>query len=572
MSRTKIAQLYRARPALATLFLAGCIGDFGAGSAASGGQDCTTLDFDTDGLGNPIAAGDVVEDAYLPIGVAIDVWRDKARTRDGLGVAFDSDNPTGGDWDLAFDGLGNLLINQENFTEQEVQQGRVAVPDDDARGALFEFRFDEPVCVESLILLDLDFDEDPAKIRFYDQNDDLLAQHFVDPMGDNVRLDVALPAAQTCAIRRMTLYIESSGAMDELTFCRTRTEPEIWEDVFDGGGDDVGNGIATDEERNVYVAGTTEAAGGTDGFLRKYDSAGQVLWTIPIGGPGNDSAAAVALASNGDPIVVGALDNGTDTDIFVHRYEPDGTLSWSRLFDGGGDDAALGVAVAPSGDIAVAGFATTATGTDIWVRQYSPSGATEWTDAVDGGATGVGHGVAVDDAGNVFVAAQVDNGTDHDLWVRKYGPGGGQLWTRLFDGGGDDVAYAVAVDPDGDVAVVGLVWTGADSDGFVRKYEGGNGATIWTETFGGAGADQARGVATDAGGNIVVHGTVGGATFDAYTIKYDPDGTTLWTEVFDRGEADTGTAVAVDIAGSVLVTGSSHNGSDLDLFVAKYRP
>lgn len=571
MSRTKIAQLYRACPGLA-LFLAGCIGDFGAGSAANNSQDCTTLDFDTDGLGNPIAAGDVVEDAYLPIGVAIDVWQDKARTCEGLGVAFDSDNPTGGDDDLAFTGLGNILINQEDFTEQEVQQGHVAVPDDEARGAMFEFRFDEPVCVESLVLLDLDFDEDPAKLRFYDENDDLLAQHYVDPMGNNVRLDVALPAAQTCAIRRMTVYIESSGAMDELTFCRTRTEPEIWDDVFDGGGDDVGNGIATDEERNVYVAGTTETGGGTDGFLRKYDSAGQELWTIPIGGSGDDSAAAVAVAPNGDPIVVGALDNGTDTDIFVNRYDADGSLVWSRPFDGGGDDGALGVAVAPSGDIAVTGFATTATGTDIWVRQYSASGGTEWTESADGGETGVGHGVAVDDSGNVFVAAQIDNGTDHDVWVRKYGSGGGELWTRPFDGGGDDVAYAVAVDPAGDVAVAGLVWTGTDSDGFVRKYDGGNGATVWTETFGDAGADQARGIATDAAGNIVVHGTVAGGTFDAHTIKYDSTGAELWTEVFDRGEADTGTAVAVDIAGSVLVTGSTDNGSDHDAFVAKYRP
>jgi hypothetical protein len=61
-------------------------------------------------------------------------------------------------------------------------------------------------------------------------------------------------------------------------------------------------------------------------------------------------------------------------------------------------------------------------------------------------------------------------------------------------------------------------------------------------------------------------------TRDGWTRKYDPAGTELWTEIFDRTEADEGRGVTVDIAGSVIATGSFYNGSDLDLWVEKYRP
>ncbi|HUH05788.1 MAG TPA: hypothetical protein VML75_27545, partial [Kofleriaceae bacterium] len=199
---------------LACVLAGACTADTARDHRAAGGSEsCTYLNFDLDGDGLPIAAGDIVESAYAGVGVQIRVY-DGDETTIGLGVAFDTDAPTGGDSDLAFSGLGNVLINQEHWSDADLAAGRIDEPDDEARGALFELTFDDPVCVKSMVLLDIDFGEAPARIELFDANDQRVGAHQVDPMGNNVRLDVTLPATPTCNVSRATVWLSSSGAID----------------------------------------------------------------------------------------------------------------------------------------------------------------------------------------------------------------------------------------------------------------------------------------------------------------------------------------------------------------------
>ena len=193
----------------------GCVSEItshGESALDDPADECVVLDFDTDGLGNPIATGQIVEQAYASIGVEIDVWWWCEGSKcEGLGVAFDTDNPTGGDDDLAFSGLGRVLINQEHFTDADIAAGFVDEPDDHRCGAQFEFSFAEPQCVESLTLLDIDLDENQVEIRLFDDTDTLVALHYVDPAGDNVRIDADLPASADCSIVFAEVQISSSG-------------------------------------------------------------------------------------------------------------------------------------------------------------------------------------------------------------------------------------------------------------------------------------------------------------------------------------------------------------------------
>lgn len=178
---------------------------------------CQTLDFDTDAEGFAIAPGQVLHDAYAAWGVDLTVHRRLDWGRFGLGVAFDSDNPTGGDPDLGYDGLGNLLISQESYTAAEELAGFVAIPDDDACGAIFEFTLDEPACVESLDVLDLDYDE-WAKLKLYDGSDEELLRELLPVTGDNGALTIE---PGTCGVSRIVVKLSGSGAMDNLVLCRT---------------------------------------------------------------------------------------------------------------------------------------------------------------------------------------------------------------------------------------------------------------------------------------------------------------------------------------------------------------
>ena len=65
-----------------------------------------------------------------------------------------------------------------------------------------------------------------------------------------------------------------------------------------------------------------------DGFLRKYDTSGNDLWTTQFGSAGADAPRGVALDTAGHPFVVGDT-NGTfsgetsagATDVFLQKYE-----------------------------------------------------------------------------------------------------------------------------------------------------------------------------------------------------------------------------------------------------------
>lgn len=551
----------------------GCIAGNGQSSSAIDwtGESCQTIDFDTDGNGDPIVTGEVIEEAYAAKGIHVQVFQDEAETIPGLGVAFDSKHPTGGDDDLKFSGLGHILINQEHFTAADVAAGKVAEPDDEAKGAFFDIRFDDPACVRSLILLDIDYGEDPAKLAFYDSADNLITTHQVAPMGNNVRLDVPLPSTPQCNVARMTVYLSSSGAMDNLEVCRRPQAPQVWTRTYDSGYDDVGNDVAADSRRNAVVVGTSgTAAGTTDGIVRKYDPDGNLLWATSIDNGGDDTAESDAIDTCDDILVAGRTAGASDDDLYVTKLKKDGSTIWTKTYDGGGDDAAYGVASDSNKNIVVAGFTSVATGSDIFVRKYDRDGNTVWTRSADVGNRDMAFDVAIGPNDEIAVVGQIDNG-DLDLWVRLYDAGGTEQWTRVFDGGGDDIGHGVAIDGDGNVLVGGEAFNGATSDVFVRKYDS-DGNTVWTQTYDGGGVDVGNGVATDASGSVIVNGFTDNATRDGWTRKYDADGNEVWTELFDQGGADEGNGVATDTAGAVLATGFFEGPNDLDLWLARYRP
>jgi len=133
-----------------------------------------TYDWDVDSFGNNIEAGQVIDNEYSNWGLNIDV-DNFVRSHD-LGIAFDSENPTGGDWDLetggstGHDPYGNILIISENNTDSN-GDGLIDTPDDEAsqNGAgysgMIDFQFDY-VGVEGTMTL-LDIEESDHELRFF---------------------------------------------------------------------------------------------------------------------------------------------------------------------------------------------------------------------------------------------------------------------------------------------------------------------------------------------------------------------------------------------------------------------
>ncbi len=163
--------------------------------------------------------------------------------------------------------------------------------------------------------------------------------------------------------------------------------------------------------------------------------------------------------------------------------------------------------------------------------------------------------------------------------------------TRQLGSSAAEEATAVATDIGGNVYVAGYTEGSLDGntsagnrDLFVVKYNA-SGVKQWTRQLGTSDLDEARGVATDSGGNVYVAGSTGGSldgntsagNFDGFVVKYNAIGVKQWTRQLGTSDADNATGVATDTGGNVYVAGSTAAGLDGnasagggDIFVAKY--
>jgi len=191
-----------------------------------------------------------------------------------------------------------------------------------------------------------------------------------------------------------------------------------------------------------------------------------------------------------------------------------------------------------------------------------------------------------------------------DAFVASFDATGKHVWSKSFGRTGFDVAH----DRDGNVIVIGDLPTNATADlgggpfktgpigpSFVAKYDA-KGNHVWNKTF----DVDARGVAVDSSGNIIVVGTFGskvdfgggpllpagtsslGRLSNVFAVKLDPKGNHTWSKRFGSGTtfAD---SVASDAAGNVIIagrlmgavdfgSGPPAGGTGWNLFVTKLGP
>lgn len=143
----------------------------GVAVAAASSASAILIDFNTDGMGNPLAAGEIITNQYGPA-VAI-----SASGGSGLAVTFDTANPTGNDPDLLTPNpglhpsntvaLGNaLIVNEEDFMLG--MDGRVLDPNDNVGGS---FTFDLSFTATALEITIMDIEESGGSIQLFNSND-----------------------------------------------------------------------------------------------------------------------------------------------------------------------------------------------------------------------------------------------------------------------------------------------------------------------------------------------------------------------------------------------------------------
>ncbi|APR82529.1 Hypothetical protein A7982_07878 [Minicystis rosea] len=193
-----------------------------------------------------------------------------------------------------------------------------------------------------------------------------------------------------------------------------------------------------------------------------------------------------------------------------------------------------------NGDIAVAGGFSgildlgggplaCAGGADVFVAKLDPAGIPLWAKRFGDKDDQNAYGGAIDALGRVVVGGGFSGTADFgggvmassgagDAFVAMLDAAGGHLWSKRFGDASEQAAYGVRMDATGNVLLVGEISGIVDFGGGPLASAGGedafavkldaSGAHLWSKRLGGVSDDQAKAVAVDAMGNVVVTGYV----------------------------------------------------------------
>ena len=376
-------------------------------------------------------------------------------------------------------------------------------------------------------------------------------------------------ARATCGVDRVDLVFGVTKASEDAVCARVRQ--------FRTNSRDFADAVAVDASGNILLAGVTEKSfGDRDIFVRKYDAAGNLVWAREFGSRGSDdSVGGIAVDASGNVVVAGSSfgtlagqTTAGGADAFVQKYDASGTLLWTRQYGSNKNDGVRSIALDSSGNIVVGGGTfgalpgqASSGNDDVFVQKFNAAGGLLWTRQYGSSNSDSATGIAVDASGNVLVG-----GNAPDPFVQKYDGDGALMWTRQLSGG---LMNAVGVDASGNVVVAGSAFgalpgqtSAGNTDAFVQKYDGA-GTLMWTRQFGSSAVDSAKGIATDASGNVLVTGFTNGVlprqtsvgNTDIFIRKFDSLGSELRTLQFGSTSEDSASGLAVDAAGHALVAG-----------------
>ncbi len=247
------------------------------------------------------------------------------------------------------------------------------------------------------------------------------------------------------------------------------------------------------------------------------------------------------------------LTSSGQSDIFVSKLDANGNFVWAVRIGGAGNDIANAITVDNAGRVYVTGSYTgtvdfdpgsgtfNLAGGGAFAFRLDTSGAFSWAGRIGSGA---GNAIAIDLSGNLIIAGDFTGSSDFD-------PGAGT--TTLTSAGSTDI--------------------------FVSKFLL-DGSFVWTRQLGGAAADSADGMDTDAANNIYTTGyftgtadfNPGGAvnnltsagSIDIFVSKLDASGSYVWAVQIGGAGAESANALTVDGSGDLLATGNFSGTVDFD--------
>ena len=312
----------------------------------------------------------------------------------------------------------------------------------------------------------------------------------------------------------------------------------------------------------------TNPYGDMDGFVAKYDSAGNFIWAFKLGGPNDDITKSIAIDPDGNIYITGyfgtgtsyfsgtsphtapsTLDNSSHEDFYIAKYSSNGEFQWVKRSESnmgdltGLDLYAISSAVFATGrhnaqvTFGVLSMTNIPNQDDIFLIKYNLDGDEQWVAQCGSNGDDLAYGVIADDSSIYFTGSfdgstlnlrdaiggtissleNANNGT-HEIFIACYNVDGHNRWGQSISSLEEDEAFDITMDTDSLYITGGLngpatfpgyagnpVSTTSNQDIFFSSHAKTNGNTGWVSTLPCTDPGNERGRSIDTDGKGILY-------------------------------------------------------------------
>jgi hypothetical protein len=348
---------------------------------------------------------------------------------------------------------------------------------------------------------------------------------------------------------------------------------------------------ASDKFGNVFIVGETNGAiagpsfGKTDGFISKFDSIGNTIWSKQIGTNEDDKINDLVIDQSGNIYVTGYTKgivnnkNFGNEDIIVCKFDNTGNIVWQKQYGTDSTDIGNMIYVDIQGNIFVSGITNGAMGKssyglmDCIVLKLDNKGNSIWNNQFGTSKKDECQGITGDSLLNIYVCGltmgdlAISNNGKGDAFAGKFTDKGELLKLFQFGTVENDMANHIAVDKEKNIYVGGSTAGDlggkqqGDGDGFLSMLNK-NFEIIWTQQFGTNKWDGVNGMALNEkiSENIIVSGCQNWPSCQSFIRMYKNDGSLLWVRNYIANGKNGGTCgkgVCIDNKGNIYHTGGT---------------
>lgn len=375
-------------------------------------------------------------------------------------------------------------------------------------------------------------------------------------------------------------------------------------------------GFSCSQDGQVSFTGLDKMNACQDFWIVKLDSWGILQWERSLGGSHIDIAYSVDKTSDNGCIVAGETwsNDGNVTglhggsDYWVVRLDSNGNLLWEKAYGGERIDQLANIQETQDKGYLVMGYSESNSGDvssdhpqgAIWMIKLDPAGNLIWQKSVSG-LLGRINGLKVTSDHGYIIAGEFlypckssVRCPPSDSWICKLDENGTILWQKTIGGLDSESAYRVRETPDNGFLVFG--WTNPAYDNWTLNWEASytwitklneSGDPVWQTSLENKDLYYYNLVLLGTGdGGYVVAAPMSPGGFKSWApgidadmdvIRLDHKGGTVWEILLDRGDWTDPQSIITTSDNSIVIAGfssdmderiSGHHGSE-DFYAAK---